>query len=154
MPMMGSRSGRWLPACGCALLAGCYVYRPAAGVAPEVGSHVAAELTGRASDTLSSFVGPGVTTLRGDVIGASDSGVILAVTSVQDRSGREQSWERERVRIDWGAVRGFQQRHFSPSRSVLLGLALVGSSVLSWEAFQEGTRGGGILPGGTGGAPK
>lgn len=145
---------RSLAASGCLLLAGCYVYRPASAVAPAVGSRVAAELTGEASDTLARFLGPNVTTLRGDIVGTSDAGVLLAVTSVQDRSGQDRSWKREHVRLDWGAVRGFQRRQFSLSRSVLLGLALVGGSVMSWEAFQGGTRGGGILPGGSGGAPK
>jgi hypothetical protein len=115
----------------CALLAGCYIYEPASPrpVVPTVGTRVAAELTGVASDTLARYVGPGVATVRGDVLGASDSGVVLAVRSVVDRSGRDQSWEGEHVRLDWGALLGLEQRHFSVSRSVLLGLALVGSSV-------------------------
>lgn len=141
-------------ALGCALLAGCYVYRPESDVVPAVGTRVAAELTGAASDTLTRLVGPNVLAVRGDVVGASDSGVVLAVTSVVNRQGWDQSWRGEHVLLQRGAVQGFQRRQFSLSRSLLLGIVLVSSSVLSWEAFQGGTRGGGILPGYPGGAPK
>lgn len=145
---------RSLVACCGALLAGCYVYRPASTVVPDVGTRVAAQLTGTASDTLARFVGPGVTTVRGDIVDATDTDVVLAVTSVLDRSGRDQSWQGEHIRLGRAAVQAYQQRRFSLGRSLVLGIALVGGSVLSWEAFRGGIRGGGVLPGGGGGAPK
>lgn len=141
-------------AMGAMLLAGCYVYRPGSDVVPAVGTRVAAQLTGTASDTLTRVVGPGIATVRGDVVAASDSAVILAVTSVIDRSGRDQSWQHEHLRLGRATVLMYQQRRLSVSRSVLLGLALAGGAALSLEAFQGGTRGGGILPGGGNGAPK
>jgi hypothetical protein len=136
------------------VLSGCYIYRPLGTAQPSIGTRVAAELTDRGSDTLTREVGPGITILRGDVVDAADAAVVLSVTSVMDRSGRDQSWKRERVRVPRIAVQNFQRREFSLGRSLLLGAAFLGGSVVAWEAFQGGIRGGGILPGGGGGAPK
>jgi len=136
------------------VLSGCYIYRPLGTAEPSVRARVAAELTDRGSDTLSRDVGPGITTLRGDVVSAADAEVILSVTSVIDRSGRDQSWKREHVRVPRMAVQDFQRREFSLGRSLLLGAAFLGGSVVAWEAFQGGIIGGGAQRGGGGGAPK
>ena len=98
---------------GVAALAGCYVYRPLDTVEPRVGARVSADLTDVGSDTLSRYVGPGVTSLRGGVVSAEQAAVTLAVTSVMDRSGQEQFWKGERVRVPRAVVRDFEQRRLS-----------------------------------------
>lgn len=137
-----------------AVLTGCYVYRPMGTAGPRIGTRVAAELTESGSDTLARYVGPGITTLRGGVVSAEEAGVVLSVTSVADRDGREQSWKGEQVRVPHAAVHKLEQREFSLGRSLMLGAAFLGGSVAAWEAFQGGIRGGGLPPGGGGGAPK
>ena len=139
---------------GVAALAGCYVYRPLDTVEPRVGTRVSADLTDGGSDTLARYVGPGVTSLRGGVVSTEGAAVTLAVTSVMDRSGQQQFWRGEPVRVPRAAVRDFEQRRLSLGRSVLLGAALLGSSVVAWEAFQGGIHGGRLMPGGVGGGAR
>ena len=135
-------------------LAGCYVYRPLDTVEPRVGARVSADLTDVGSDTLARYVGPGVTSLRGGVVSAEQAAVTLAVTSVTDRAGQQQFWKGERVRVPRGAVRDFEQRRLSVGRSVLLGAALLGSSLVAWQAFAGGIHGGRLMPGGVGGGAR
>ena len=137
-----------------AALAGCYVYRPLDTVEPQVGTRVSADLTDGGSDTLARYVGPGVTSLRGGVVSTEGAAVTLAVTSVMDRSGQQQFWRGEPVRVPRAAVRDFEQRRLSLGRSVLLSAALLGSSVVAWEAFQGGIHGGRLMPGGVGGGAR
>jgi len=139
---------------GVAALAGCYVYRPLDTVEPRVGTRVSADLTDGGSDTLARYVGPGVTSLRGGVVSTEGAAVTLAVTSVMDRSGQQQFWKGEPVRVPRAAVRDFEQRRLSLGRSVLLSAALLGSSVVAWEAFQGGIHGGRLMPGGVGGGAR
>ncbi len=146
--------GRLLPLAALGMLAGCYFYEPLRTVEPQVGTRVAAELTGHGSDTLARYVGPQVTTLRGYVVSAESTNVMLSVMSVTDRRGQEQSWRGERVRVPRLAIQDFQQRRFSLGRTLLLSALLAGGSVVAWEMFQQGSRGGSLPGPGGGGVPK
>src|SRR2546429_8788466 len=84
--------GRFIPLIVCGLLAGCYFYEPLRTTEPQVGTRVAAELTGYGADTLARYVGPSVMSVRGYVVSAENTNVVLSVTSVTDRYGQEQSW--------------------------------------------------------------
>src|SRR5947199_5205471 len=119
--------GRLIPLIVCWLLAGCYFYEPLRTTEPQVGTRVAAELTGYGSDTLARYVGPSVTSVRGYVVSAENTNVVLSVTSVTDRYGQEQSWQGERVRVPRLAIQDFQERKFAVGRSVLVGAAYMGS---------------------------
>lgn len=145
---------RCVPLVALGMLSGCHSYLPLGMVEPQVGTRVAAELTGYGSDTLARHVGPGITALRGDVISTENADVILSVTSVTHRSGHETLWRGEHVRVPRVAVQSFQRRKFSPGRSLLLGAAFLGGSVAAWKVFRGGTRGGALPPGGGGGEPK
>jgi hypothetical protein len=146
--------GRFVSLVACGLLAGCYIYEPLATVEPRVGTRVSAELTGYGSDTLAPYVGPRVTALRGYVVSTETANVVLSVTSVTDRTGVEQSWQGERVRVPRRAIQDFQQRKFSLGRSLLLGAAFLGGSVAAWEVFKGGFSGGSLPGPGGGGVPK
>ena len=146
--------GRLIPLVACALLAGCYIYEPLDTVEPQVGTRVSAELTGYGSDTLARYVGPRVTALRGYVVSAENANVVLSVTSVTDRSGQEQAWQGERVRVPRLAIQDFQQRKFSLGRSLLLGAAFLGVTVAAWDVFKGGVSGGSLGGPGGGGATK
>ena len=136
------------------MLCSCYTYLPLSTVEPQAGTRVSAQLTGHGSDILARSVGPGIATLRGAVVSAETSDVVLSVTSVTDHSGQQQFWKGERVRVPRGAVRDFEQRRLSVGRSVLLGAALLGSSLVAWQAFAGGIHGGRLMPGGVGGGTR
>lgn len=145
---------RCLPLVAIAMLSGCYIYRPLATVDPPAGTRVAVALTEYGADTLARYVGPGITTLRGDVVTAESAGVILAVTSVTDRFGREQTWRGEQVLVPRPTVRSVQRSRFSLGRSLLLGVGILGGSVAAWRGFRGGIGGGGPPSGGGGSRPK
>src|SRR2546423_7499716 len=130
--------GRFVPLIVCVILAGCFVYEPLNTVEPRVGTRVSAELTGHGSDTLAGYVGPRVTALRGYVVSAESTNVMLSVTSVTDRNGQEQSWRGERVQGPRLAIQDFQQKKFSLGRSLLPGAMFLGGSVAAWQTFQAG----------------
>lgn len=130
------RSLPWLLVSG--VLSGCYVYVPLRVVEAPVGSHVEADLTPYGSDTLARYLGPGVNTLRGDIVTAESSIFVLSVTSVEDRAGRVTSWSREQVLVPRGVIVTLQQRRFSLGRSVILGAALVGGSMATWQFVRGG----------------
>ena len=138
----------------CGLLAGCYIYEPLETVEPRVGTRVSADLTGYGSDTLARYVGPRVTALRGYVVSAENTNVVLSVTSVRDRSGQEHTWQGERVNVPRLAIQDFQQRKFSLGRSVLLGAVFLGVTVAAWDVFKGGVSGGSLGGPGGGGATK
>ncbi len=146
--------GRLIPLIVCGLLAGCYFYEPLRTTEPQVGTRIAAELTGYGSDTLARYVGPSVTSVRGHVVSAENTNVVLSVTSVTDRYGQEQSWRGERVRVPRLAIQDFQQRRFSLGRSLLLGAAFLGVTVAAWDVFKGGVSGGSLGGPGGGGATK
>src|SRR2546428_2335767 len=101
---------RVLAVVACGLLAGCYFYEPLRTTQPQVGTRVAAELTGYGSDTLARYVGPSVTSVRGYVVSAENTNVVLSVTSVTDRYGQEQSWRGGRADDPRPAVHDLQPR--------------------------------------------
>ena len=146
--------GRLLPLAALGVLAGCYFYEPLRTVEPQVGTRVSAELTGYGSDSLARYLGPSVTSLRGSLVSAENTNVVLSVTSVTDRYGQEQSWRGEQVRVPRVAIQDFQQRRFSLGRSLLLGALVAGGSVVAWEVFKGGLRGGSLPGPGGGGVPR
>ena len=145
---------RLVPLVAIAALTGCYSYLPVGAAEPQVGAHVTAGLTEDGADTLARSVGPGITTLRGDVVEAQDGTLTLAVTSVTDRLGQVTSWKGEQVRVPRVVVGSLEQRRLALGRSLLLAAAFLGGSVAAWEAYQGGIRGGAIPNPGGGGEPK
>ncbi len=63
-------------------------------------------------------------------------------------------WRGEQVHVPRMAVQNFKLRKFSLGRSVLLSAAFLGASVVAWEAFTGGTRGGQVPSGGGGSTPQ
>jgi hypothetical protein len=131
-------------------LTGCYSYLPPNGPEPQVGSRVSADLTDGGTDSLSRYLGPGVISIQGRVLGTEDRSLLLAVNSVKNKYDQEVSWRGEAVRIPPGLIAGYQQRRFSLGRSLLMGTAAAAASVFAWEAFRGSRSGGG---GGRGGGP-
>jgi hypothetical protein len=147
-----SRLLPWLLVSG--VLSACYAYVPLGGAEPSAGARVEAELTAFGSDTLARYLGPGVNTLRGDVVTTESSAFVLSVTAVEDRAGRVMSWSREQVRVPRAAIGTLHKRRFSLGRSVILGAALLGGSMATWEFVRGGFSVGSATSGSGGGASR
>lgn len=145
---------RFLSLVTLAALSGCHVYLPLGTAEPRVGTRVSAELTDHGAGTLGPYVGPGVTTLRGDVIGAESTDVVLSVSSATHGSGTETSWRGEQVRVPRGAVQRFEERRVSVGRSLLFGAAFLAGSIVAWSAFRAGISGGSLPSPGGGTVPR
>ncbi len=129
--------------------AGCYNYYPLENPAPASGTRVAAELTDAGSIEMSSQIGPGVTSVHGEVVESSSDALTLALTSVMGRNEQVMSWNGEQVRIPLTTVALVQQRRFALVKSILFAGAIVGGLFAATQAFESGDRGGGG-PGGGG----
>jgi hypothetical protein len=132
-----------------ALVAGCYSYQPIETPAPALRTRVQADLTDAGSVQMASQIGPGISSVRGEVIESDSQAVLLALTSVVGRNEQEVFWAGEQVRIPLTSVARLQQRRFAASKTMVFGGAFLGSLLLAVEAFTgPGSGGGG---GGSGG---
>jgi hypothetical protein len=133
------------------LVVGCYSYRPLESPTPLSGTRVEADLTDAGSVQLASQVGPGVTSVRGEVLESDSQAVLLALTSVVGRNQQEVFWSGEQVRVPLTTIARLQQRKFATGKTIAFGGALLGGMLLAAEAFISGGAGGG--GGGGGGDP-
>jgi hypothetical protein len=133
------------------LVTGCYNYYPLENPAPASGTRVAAELTDAGSIEMSSQIGPGVTSVHGEVVESSSDALTLALTSVMNRNEQEMPWNGEQVRIPLTTVARVEQRRFAVVKSILFAGAIVGGLFAATQAFETADRGGG--GGGGGGGP-
>jgi hypothetical protein len=136
------------------LLAGCYSYHPLENPTPTSGTRVAADLTDAGSLQLAGQVGPGVVSVRGEVVDSDSEALLLALTSAMGRNEQETFWSGEQVRIPLTAVARVQQRRFALGKSILFGTAVVGGLLTAVEAFVGLGSGGGVGGGGGGPAPQ
>lgn len=133
------------------LVAGCYSYHPLENPAPASGTQVAADLTDSGSLELASQVGPGIMSVRGEVVESNHDALLLALTSVLGRNEQETFWRGEQVKIPLTVVMRVQQRRFAPAKSILFGGAVIGGLLMAVKAFEgDGNAGGGP---GSGGGP-
>ncbi len=124
------------------LTIGCYNYAPLATPTPAPGTFIAATLTDSASLAMTSYLGSGVTQVRGRYVGTSDAGIQIAVSSVVVGGGDELPWAREQVTLPPVAVRSIQLRSLATGRSVLLagvGVAGVAATVAAFSLTGTGS---------------
>lgn len=133
------------------LLAGCYSYHPLENPTPVSGTRVAADLTDSGSLELAGQVGPGVMSVRGEVVESDHDALLLALSSVLGRNEQETFWKGEQVRIPRTVVSRVQQRRFAPAKTILFSGAVLGGLLVAVKAFEgHGNPGGGP---GSGGPP-
>jgi hypothetical protein len=125
------------------LLVACYSYHPLENPAPASGTQVAADLTDSGSLAMASQIGPGVTSVRGEVVESSPDGLLLALISVMGRNDQEMFWSGEQVRIPRTTVARVQQRRFAVGKTMLFGGVVVGGLFAAVKAFTGGSIGGG-----------
>jgi hypothetical protein len=130
------------------LVTGCYNYYTLENPAPASGTRVAAELTDAGSIQLSSQIGPGITSVRGEVVESDPDALTLALTSVLGPNEQETFWKRERVRVPLVTVARVQERKFALGKTILFGGAIIGSLLAAIEAFEGGEVGSGGSGGG------
>jgi hypothetical protein len=133
------------------VVAGCYSYQPLETPTPTSGTQVEAELTDAGSLQMANQIGPGVISVRGEVVESDSQAVLLALRSVMGRNEQETFWNGEQVRIPTTAVARLQQRRFATGKTLVFGGALFGGLLLAAKAFIGGGEGGG--GGGGGGDP-
>jgi hypothetical protein len=130
---------------------GCYSYHPLESPAPASGTRVAADLTDSGSLAMASQIGPGIISVRGEVVESSSDGLLLALISVLGRNDQEMFWRGEQVQIPLITVARVQQRRFALGKTILFGGVVVGGLFAAVAAFTgDGSGGGG---GGGGGGP-
>jgi hypothetical protein len=131
------------------LVAGCYSYHPLESPAPASGTPIAADLSDAGSVEMASQIGPGATTVRGEVVKSDSAGLLLALRSVLGRNEQETFWNGEQVRIPLTTVARVQQRRFALGKTILFGGAVIGGLLGAIRAFEgDGGGGGGPGPGG------
>jgi hypothetical protein len=136
------------------LSSGCYSYRALEQPAPVPGTHVAAQLTDAGSVEMASQIGPGIVSVRGDVVRSDSEALLLALSSVLGRNEQEVFWKGEQVRIPLSTVRQVEQRRFALGKTVMFAGAVVGGLFAAVKAFEPGDVGGGGGGGGGGGEPQ
>ncbi len=136
------------------LLCACYRLIPVETARPQAGTEVSLELTDAGAVLMAPALGAQLESVKGRVALASDTVIVLGVTSTGHRNRREMLWNGERVDIPTTAVARLRERRLDRGRSwIASGLAVAGV-VLVGAAF--GVTGTGLdgLFGGRGGGSK
>ncbi|HEU4587044.1 MAG TPA: hypothetical protein VFS11_00245 [Gemmatimonadales bacterium] len=139
----------------CALLAGCYTYRPIDTASPAdlaAGTGVEVRLTPEGTERLASQLGPEARYVRGQWLGADSTGVRLAVSSIETTRRIAIPWKGEEVTLPRADIAAVQERKLAVGASGLLGGVVLGGLVAATAAFSgHGSVSG--VGGGTPGSP-
>ena len=136
------------------LTAGCYSYRPVAGVAPAPGAELRVQLTDAGMSELTRYLGPRVMTVDGRLVEIEpDSTLMLSVKAVHTAEGGLQRWPGEgTVRVPNAAVASVSRRTLSRKRTAVFAGGLTAALVaIGVYALDLGRAGG--SPGGNGPPP-
>lgn len=128
------------------LTVGCYTYTPVDPNAALAGQPTRVKLTEAGSFAVAPLIGPYGASLDGRITQKDDSGLVMSVTQLTRRSGVEETWRGESVRIPSNAVASVSLSKFSRSRSVLLAGGLVATAL----GLAAGLGGGSVLGRGSG----
>ena len=119
-------------------LTACYTYVPVEVSALPPGAEVTMAVTDRGRVALTEAVGPGVRRIGGNVMSATDTSVVLAVSSVQHIDlGVPVRWAGERVVVSRDFVSEIREKRLSRSRTaIMVGLVLAGAVAASFVAIE------------------
>ena len=128
------------------LLAGCYTLVPVASLQqPAPGTKLSVLLNDEGRMQTAQQVGPYVMRIDGELVQASESNYVLAVTEVVDIRGAHSKWTGETVPLPKSYVMTTYERRFStPKTVVLLGAVTAGFVALaaSFNLFGFGNSSG------------
>ena len=102
------------------LLAGCYTLVPVATLQPAPGTKLSVLLNDEGRMQTAQQVGPYVMRIDGELVQASESNYVLAVTDVVDIRGAHSKWTGETVPLPKSYVMTTYERRFSTPKTVLL----------------------------------
>jgi hypothetical protein len=133
--MNRQKQDRWLQRCFhlamfSALVSGCYVLQPNAGVEPKVGEQLAFDINDLGRVYLGGAVGPEIDRIEGRLLEAPNGGYDVGVTAVHTLRGGVQVWSGERVHLDKGHIRQVYERKFSRGRTAAVSLATLAVAVV------------------------
>jgi len=114
---------------------GCYVAAPVAGPRPALGTRVAINLTDSGTTTMASQLGPSRGRLVGEVVATTDTSLVLAVRTVTNLRGIEETWTGEQVTVPNAAIGTIQAQRVSVGRSLGLVLAIVVAAVVAGKVI-------------------
>jgi len=129
------------------LTVGCYTYTPISSSAVPANQKTRVNLTEEGSFAVARFIGPYGNSLDGRITQTDDSGFVMAVSQVTRRTGVEESWRGEPVRVPRSAVASVSMPKLSRTRS-----ALVAGGVIAVALGLATTLGGGSILGRNGGS--
>jgi hypothetical protein len=127
------------------LLCGCYVNVPLS-TTPDPGERVHVMLTDQGSIDLAQYLGRNIGSVDGRLLSGGDSTLTLSVSQVTSRSGEEDYWKGETVKLPRNTVATVQGRKLSFWRSGLIGGALLGGLAIIVGSGVDGSNGGRTTP--------
>jgi hypothetical protein len=130
---------------------GCYNYAPLRRSELVPATYLAVMLTETGSEELAPYIGPTVLIVRGRFLSASDRGLLLSVSGVENRRGDVLEWKGETVLVPAEFVRSLEERQAAAGKTVLLAGAGLAGFFVAYAAFGPGTSG--ATSGGVGGGP-
>jgi hypothetical protein len=138
----------------CALVAGCYSYRPLPSVdaaMPAAGSQVEVRLTTAGASALANQLGPDMLFVEGALISADDAGLTLAVNRTETARKIGADWKGEHVTLPKESVASVGERKFSVGATALLGGLAGGGLVAAYALLNgSGNTSGIVVPPGSG----
>lgn len=138
-----------------ATTSGCFNYEVVGRSQLVPSSYLAVTLNDVGTDTLTRYLGPDVRVVRGRFMRPGDAGgVVLSVSSVENRRGSIFPWQGETVVMSGEFVRGVEERHPARAKSALLALASIAGFVVTYAAFGPGASGTTPSGGGRGPSPR
>lgn len=135
------------------LESGCYNYEGLGRASLSPSSYVAVTLTETGSDELAQYLGPGVHTVRGRFVSATERGLVISVSSVETRRGAILEWKGETVTVPSEFVWSLEARHTAVSKTVLLAGVSVAGFIAAYAAFGPGASGSAAAGSGVGSSP-
>ncbi|HJS42892.1 MAG TPA: hypothetical protein VJ755_05435 [Gemmatimonadales bacterium] len=117
------------------VLAGCYNLVPVAGVQPAPGAKLSLVLNDEGRMNTAQQVGPYTVRIEGELVQASESNYVVAVTDVVDIRGAHSKWTGETVPLPRRYVMTTYQKEFSTPKTVLLLGAVAGAFVAMVASF-------------------
>jgi hypothetical protein len=140
-----SLAGRW---CVAVLvlppLAGCYNLTPIAALQPAPGTKLSLVLNDEGRTNTAQQIGPYTMRIEGELVQASESNYVLAVTDVVDIRGAHSKWTGETVPLPRSYVMTTYEKKFStPKTALLIGTVAAGfvALVASFNLFGFGGSG-------------
>ena len=125
------------------LTVGCYTYTPVDSARLNQGQPVRVTLTEEGGFRVASAIGPYGSSLDGRVTERDDSTLVMSVTQVTRRTGVEETWKGETVRVPRSAVASVGVQKLSKTKSVLVASGVVAAALGLAAALGGATSSGG-----------